>query len=230
MLVFPRQTLSARQLASVARAFGPVERHGFLAGLSECPDVLAIHKRPGDVQNFGGAWHSDNSYLAAPPMGALLHAQVVPAVGGDTEWANQYEALSALPEATRRRIDGLRACHASAIAFGGLSTDAAPEGQHVARHPVVRIHPETQRASLFHSGACTVGFEGLGDGEAARLSAALLGVATRPEFTFRHSWSQGDVVFWDNRCTMHRALNDYPGQVRLMHRVTIAGAPPKSSP
>ncbi|GEC16625.1 TauD/TfdA dioxygenase family protein [Nitrobacter winogradskyi] len=226
VLVFPRQILTSQQLVAVARMFGAVKPHGFLAGMENCPEVLAINKRPGDAQNFGGAWHTDNSYLPAPPMGALLHAQVVPSFGGDTEWSNQYEALMALPESIRIRIDHLWARHESKSVFGALPSVLPEARQQVAIHPLVCLHPETRRATLFHSGACTVGFEGMDDAEATCLGNDLLAVATHPDLTFRHSWRPGDLVFWDNRCTMHRALNDYLGQTRLMHRVSICGTPP----
>lgn len=227
VLVFPDQGLTPEQQVRAAQVFGPVVTHDFISGIRDRPEVLEIRREPSDAQNFGAVWHSDNSYLACPPLGAVLHAKALPSHGGDTVWSNQYAAYEAMPPALRAFVVKARARHAYAPSFGDLdpASDLAAEVE----HPLVRIHPISGRASLFYSGPSTVGIAGLDDLHWRRLRPVLEHYATAQDICFRHRWTLNDLVVWDNRCTMHRAYDDYRGERRLMHRVTIGGDPPISA-
>jgi taurine dioxygenase len=225
VLVFRNQKITPSQQAAFARRFGTLQRHDYFAGLPEEPAVLEIRKEPGQSEGFGASWHSDNSYLPNPPLGAVLHAIALPATGGDTLWSNQILAFEALPEPLRARVETLRAVHRADAAFGvrrrlgqhGL----APTSEVV--HPLVRTHPESGHRALFHSGVCTARLEGCTLDASRALLDDLLRRATHPDLVYRHRWKPHDVVFWDNRCTLHLAMNDYPGQCRVVHRVSIEG-------
>lgn len=235
LLIFRAQELTPLTQARFARRFGALQRHGFLDGLNEQPEVLAICKEPQHLQNFGGCWHTDNSYLRNPPLGAILYAIQVPTCGGDTLWANQQAAYLALPKCVKSGIDALHAVHSAEPAFGSLRLlpDVANQREQELRdtatdvvHPLVRMHPESHRKSLFHSGLCTVRLAGRTIQESKPLLDQLLTHATQEHFNYRHRWRAHDVLFWDNRCTMHCALNDYPNELRIVHRVSIAGDRP----
>jgi taurine dioxygenase len=236
VVVIRDQPLSPAQLVRFARRFGALQRHGYIEGLQEQPEVIEIRKEPAHTQNFGGSWHADNTFLQQPPLGSVLCAVEVPARGGDTLWANQQAAYDALPRELHERIGSLWAVHSAAPAFGVMRPLAAAarcgaDARHARPaeviHPLVRTHPESGRRSLFHGGDCTLRLDGHDVGQSAALLQQILEHATAEQFVYRHRWRAGDVVFWDNRCTMHRALNDYPGERRIVRRVSIAGDTPR---
>jgi taurine dioxygenase len=235
VIFFRDQELSPEQQAAFARRFGALQRHDYVRGLPEEPEIIEIRKEPHHLQNFGGVWHSDNSYLPNPPLGSILYAREVPDEGGDTIWANQYAAYESLPATVRAEIGPLLAVHSPAAAFGtmrrvdavpSLSDEAAQETVCEVAHPLVRTHPETKRRALFHSGACTIRLKDWTIAESKPLLDFLLAHATRDEITYRHRWKRHDVIFWDNRCTMHVAMDDYGGRRRIVHRVSIEGDVP----
>lgn len=233
VLVFRDQKLSPAQLANFARRFGVLQRHNYVRGLDEQPEIIEIRKEPGDAQNFGGLWHSDNSYLPSPPLGSILYAIEIPDEGGDTLWANQYAAYETLPLEMKRQIASLRAVHSPTPAFGVMqrldtevATGSAGHDPREIEHPLVRTHPETQRKALFHSGACTTRLENHTIADSKPLLDRLMSHATQEQITYRHRWRKDDVVFWDNRCTIHLALNDYGGRRRIVRRVSIGADEP----
>jgi taurine dioxygenase len=190
------------------------------------------------ISTFGNAWHSDFSFLEEPPLGSVLYAREVPSHGGDTLFANMYAAYEALSPGMRKMLDGLNAIHAGKpYGVGGLPKDLAvsrsigmernnPEADRETAHPVVRVHPATGRKALFVNSIYTTRFEGMTPAESRPLLNFLYAHAIQPEFTCRLRWRAGDLAVWDNRCTMHYAINDYDGQRRLMHRTTIKGERP----
>jgi taurine dioxygenase len=236
VVFFRAQTLSPDQLVGFARRFGPIGIYPFAAPLKEHPEVIAVIKEPEQTTNFGGLWHSDTAYLERPPLGSLLYAKQVPALGGDTLFANMYLAYESLSEGMRRLLDGLHAVNSSAknkgtlrgdhLASGSMSGRAAEAGDLSAVHPAVRTHPDTGRKALYVNRAHTLRFAGMTEEESAPILAFLFAQAAREEFTCRFRWEPGSLAMWDNRCTQHYPLNDYPGQRRVMHRVTIEGEPP----
>ncbi len=235
VLVFRGQDLTPAQLVRLAGRFGALQRHGYVRGLPEQPDVIEIRKESDHVQNFGGEWHSDLSYLCNPPLGAMLYAVEIPTRGGDTLWSNQQAAYDALPQTQQAEIGALRAVHRPEAAFGSMPRidpntghllDATQDAPADVVHPLVRTHPETRQKSLFHSGACTVRLQDRTVSDSKPLLDRLMTHATQERFIYRHRWREHDVVFWDNRCTIHLAMNDYPGERRIVHRVSIEGDAP----
>jgi len=235
VVVFLRdQPVTPRQLLAFGRAFGEVIEYPFVKGLPECPEVIPVVKLEHERVNFGGVWHSDTTYLPAPPMASMLVAREVPAAGGDTLFANMALAYDALSSGMKRLLDGLRAVNSSAKADVTKSREdrmrdgAREDARRVyeAEHPVVRTHPETGRKVLYVNAGHTVRFAGMTEEESAPLLGFLFRHQIRPEFTCRFRWRVGSLAFWDNRAGQHYPLNDYHGMRRVMHRITLAGDVP----
>lgn len=169
-------------------------------------------------------WHSDVSMDEKPPMGSLLLARVIPEAGGDTIFANQYAAYEALSDGMKRVLEGLKAVHTGDVfaRAGGLDPSTLPRSV----HPVVRTHPVCGRKALYVNEVYTSHFEGMTVEESRPLLQWLWAHSTQPNFTFRHRWTVGDLLMWDNRCTQHFAVADYGSSPRVMHRVTILGERP----
>ncbi len=239
VLFFRDQRISPEQHVALTRRFGPVLRVPYVAHLAEHPDIIAVLKEAEErqISTFGNAWHSDFSFLEEPPAGSLLYALEVPPRGGDTLWANLYTAYETLSEGMRRMLDGLKAIHTGTPygTGGGVGiqgsrsikiTRGDPAADRETAHPVVRRHPQSGRRALFVNAIYTARFEGMTEAESRPLLAFLFEHCTRPEFTCRFRWSPGALAVWDNRCTMHYAVNDYDGYRRLLHRTTFAGERP----
>jgi taurine dioxygenase len=240
VLVFRGQQLTPEGLKSFSRRFGPLSRVPYVKPLDEHPEIIAVLKEADErgISVFGGAWHSDFSFLPEPPLGSALYALEVPDHGGDTLFANQYAAYEALSPGLRRILDGLRAIHTGAP-YGmrgidpNLKTSRSiviernrPEADAEVAHPVVRTHPATGRKALFVNAIYTTRFADMTEAESRPLLDFLFAHSTRPELTCRLRWTPGMLALWDNRCTQHYAINDYDGSRRLMHRTTIAGERP----
>ncbi|MCB1741788.1 MAG: TauD/TfdA family dioxygenase [Gammaproteobacteria bacterium] len=236
VLIVRDQDLQPAALRDLGRRFGDLVIHPNLIAEGEFPEVITIRKTPKDRAVVGGEWHTDTTCLANPPMGAILHARILPPVGGDTLFASQYLAYETLSDGMKRMLEGLRAVHNDTRVAGPGARLNARRASKVREddawrpteslHPVIRTHPETGRRSLFVNIAYTRRFENMTEAESEPLLEYLYAHATRPEFTCRIRWSPGAVVFWDNRCLMHIALNDYPGHTREMIRVQIVGDRP----
>ena len=236
VIFFRQQALTPEQHLAFARRFGPLSLHDQVEGMDDYPEIIEVRKEPQDERNFGGAWHGDVTYLEEPPLGSVLYALEIPPVGGDTLWANQYVAYETLSDGMRAMLDRLTVMHTPAKIFGLYSKDwskdssvkTAPSeaAEFETEHPLIRTHPETGRKLLYVSGLYTPRFKDMTEEESQPLIDFLMQQATREEFTCRWRWQEGDVAFWDNRATLHYALNDYSGHRRIMHRVTIAGDRP----
>lgn len=232
VIFFRDQQLEPQQLLVFARQFGEPMAYPQLTGLSGCPLVTPVIKHEHERMNFGGVWHSDTAYLECPPMASILYALETPPAGGDTLFANQYLAYETLPADIRKKVDSMVGVNSSAKAEASRTRedrqrDAGDQLKVlVARHPVVRTHPETGRKSLYVNVGHTTHIEGWTATESADLLAILFDHQIRPEFTCRFRWRPGSLAFWDNRCTLHYPLNDYHGYRRVMHRVTLAGDKP----
>lgn len=240
VLMFRDQgALTPRDLVRFGRAFGELEMYPFIKGLPDTPEVIEILKTESDRVNFGGSWHSDMTYLQCPPMATALHALEVPEYGGDTQFANTTAAYEALSPGMRRMLNGLTAVNSSEGRYSGgraaamsrldgMKTKYNETSQvHESEHPVVRTHPQTGRRSLYINPIHTQRFSDMTVEESAPLLGYLCAHMVRPEFTCRLRWQPGSLAVWDNRTTMHYALNDYQGQRRRMHRITVKGQPPE---
>ena len=239
VIFFRDQTLTPEQHKAFGRRFGSLNIHPFVGAMPDHPEIIEVLKDIGDTRNFGGLWHTDLTFLEAPPLGSILYALEVPEAGGDTLWANLYMAYDALSDGMKEMLDGMVAIHSAARVYGppndsgnhragksSMKMDQTEEATEAVEHPVIRTHPETGRKCLFVDRGYTRHFKDMTVEESAPLLEYLYDHATRPEFTCRWRWRENDVGFWDNRCTYHYALNDYPGQRRLMHRVTVNGDRP----
>ena len=235
VLVFPGQGhLTPAQHVAFAERWGELQRTDAkgVEGQSELVKLATGGpKKPADpdmpeTQKLARAdiWHSDQSFEATPPVGSFLLARMLPPRGGDTMFANQYLAYETLSAPIRAMLDGLRAVHSGDGFFRAIGRD--PAGAPVNIHPVVRTHPETGRRALFVNRIWTRRIDGLSDAESSMLLDFLYDHAAQPEFTFRHKWTEGDLLMWDNRCTLHYAINDYGNETRVMHRATVLGDKP----
>ena len=203
----------------------------------ECAEVNIISSEDrdelGDGRKIvnGANWHTDDSFMREPCSLTMLYGVVVPSRGGDTQFTNMYAAYDDLPAETKARIDPLKVIHkySSSRKLTHVSTRPAEEmaAMPEATHPLVRTHPETRRKSLYLNPNRMERIVGLERAESDRLLDELIAHATQMKYQYRHVWRQGDIVIWDNRCTMHKANADYPdGERRLMHRVIVAGTVP----
>jgi len=225
VVVFADQRLTREAQFAFAASFGEVEVHGLHRGESKRHGVAHIlsnldeHGRPrlrrSRAANYH--WHTDKPYRAAPPALTMLFAVELPPEGGDTEFANTAMAYEALPDEMKRRIAGLR------VVF----RPAFDEGRPAVVHPLVRTHPETSAKALYLGNHATH-IEGLPAEEGAALLRELLAHATQPRFVYRHRWRLGDLVMWDNRCLLHRAVANYETAKyrRVMHRSVVCGTVP----
>lgn len=235
VVFFRDQALPPAEFLALARRIGTPIEYPFVKGIDGFSEIIPVLKLPHERVNFGGIWHSDTTYLDAPPMATLLVAREVPDHGGDTLFANMYLAYEALSDGMKRMIDGLRFISSSAKADVSRTREdrikdsarADAKQLYEATHPVVRTHPETGRKALYVNIAHALRFEDMTVEESAPLLDYLCQHATRPEFTCRFRWTPGAVALWDNRCTLHNPVNDYHGQLRSMHRITLAGDVPR---
>ena len=237
VLVFRDQSLDPGSLAAFARRFGALNRHPYVKPLDGHPDVFRIVKEPDDVHHFGNGWHSDLSYAEHPAMATMLYGTELPPYGGDTLFADMRAAYRALSDGMKRMLDGLVAEFSNERTYG---PDAARFKQRAKRmevtqqatvtrveHPVVRTHPETGVKALFLGPLHTVGFKDMNTEESRPLIDYLCRHAIRPEFLCRVQWQTGTLAFWDNRATMHYAIDDFAGHRRVMTRVTLEGDRPR---
>ena len=231
------QTLAPVPFRDAMAQFGVPVLRKQLAQTPECAEVNIISSEDRDVLGDGKRlvngenWHTDDSFMREPCSLTMLYGVVVPSIGGDTQFTNMYDAYADLPAEMRARIDGMQVIHkySSSRKLSRISTRPATEmaAMPEATHPLVRTHPETGRKSLYLNPNRMEQIVGLERAESDRLLDTLIAHATRPEYEYRHTWRQGDIVIWDNRCTMHKANADYPdGERRLMHRVIVAGTAP----
>lgn len=234
VVFFHGQTLTPETHLAFARRFGPIDVNRFFKAVDGHPEIAEVRKEADQRSNIGGGWHADHTYDRAPAKYSLLHARDLPSVGGDTLFASTEAAFEALSPGLRATLEGLRAVHSSRHVFGPggrtyAGTDLAgrignPDlATQDAVHPVVFVNPVTGRKGLFVNPGFTVRFDGWSEAESAPLLTHLYEQVRRPEFTHRFRWRPGSLAIWDNRTTWHAAINDYVGERRLLHRITVAG-------
>jgi alpha-ketoglutarate-dependent taurine dioxygenase len=236
IVVFRDQTLTREQQFSFSANFGEVEPHaaGKRYGVAHVISNLGSDGKPVDrssspVSNH--RWHTDKAYHAVPPLLTTLYAVELPAKGGDTEFANTAMSYAALRAETKRRIAGLRVVFrwgASLVDSGtGAASRAAFRDRPPVAHPLVRTHPHTGAKALY-LGNHSSHIQGLPEAEGRALLDALLEHATQRQFVYRHRWRIGDLVMWDNRCLLHRALANYAtgSERRVLHRTVVKGTVP----
>jgi alpha-ketoglutarate-dependent taurine dioxygenase len=237
VLVFPGQHLRADEQIAFARRFGALEV--LFPGYDAVPistldgngDVLAPDDPVMQVVRGNQGWHTDSSYMPVSAKASVLSAKVVPASGGDTEWADMRAAYDVLDAATRDRLGGLRAHHSIAWsqARAGFDTSVGYGMTEPPQlRPLVKVHPVTGRPALF-IGRHAHAIPGLDPAESEALLDDLLATACQPPRIVRHHWAPGDVVVWDNRCVLHRAGEWDLAEPRVMRHTRVAGDPATES-
>jgi len=236
VLIFPDQHLSAAAQTAFAERFGNIEH--LVADRKIVPisnrradgTLLSDHEHGMQIMMGNEGWHTDSSYMRVSAKASVLSAHVVPAHGGDTEWADMRAAYDALDDAMRARIAGLSAYHSlrySQARIGHAAAVGSSYGFHDEQpplRPLVKVHPETGRAALY-IGRHAYGIPGLGPDESEALLDDLVAFACRPPRVYTHPWTPGDVVIWDNRCVLHRARPYDHREARVMMHVRVAGEP-----
>jgi alpha-ketoglutarate-dependent taurine dioxygenase len=245
VVFFRGQKITPEQQIAFAKRFGDIHYHPFINGMPEHPEILEIIKEEGDTRAFGEVWHTDQMFNPKPAKATILYAKETPDAGGDTLFANMYLAYETLSEPMKVLLQGVKTWNvgdrkklSQADKMG-----SAREGRYVGNekmaakvrdpgdvqtesaHPLVRTHPETRRKAIY-IGNHTQTLDGFKPAEARGIVDFLVAHSVQPEFTCRFRWEVGSMAIWDNRCTQHRALNDYAGKRRRMHRITIAGDAP----
>ena len=241
VIFFRDQSLSEGDHIAFARRFGEININRFFAAHPDYREIALVAKGVEDRDNIGGGWHTDHSYDVEPALGSVLVARELPVSGGDTRFASMYTAYESLPDDLKSGIEGRNAIHSAKHIFGtGKDTfytqadtgktarvgnaDTADQLQDVF-HPIVITHPISGKKALYVNPAFTIGIEGMPQKEATELLQQLYAHAMSHGDVTQFTWEPGSIAFWDNRATWHWALNDYHGQRRVMHRITIEGCP-----
>ena len=233
------QTLSDRDLIAFSRRFGdldwaPVQETGrrFVEGLPELYIVSNVTVNGQPIGSLGAGeavWHTDMSYLDVPPMASMLYALEVPPAGGNTSFCSMYAVYEALPDGLKRQIANLKIKHDGTYNSGGYLRQGVtptddPRTSPGAVHPLVCTHPDTGRRMLYLGRRRNAYLVGLELAESEALLDELWEFVSRPEFAWEHIWQVGDLVLWDNRCTMHRRDPFDASARRIMHRTQIKGS------
>ena len=232
VLFFRDQQLTPEAHIELAQHWGKININRFFTPVENYPQIAEVRKEPDQKYNVGGGWHTDHSYDQIPALGSLLYAKEVPSHGGDTLFAGCGVAFDNLSEGMKDTLRSLRAVHSSRHVFGESASvpndmsdmfGNADQATQDAVHPVVIRHPLSGREILYVNPGFTAHIKGWTVQESAPLLQFLYGHIARPEHTCRFHWQPGALAFWDNRATWHFAINDYHGERRLMHRITVEG-------
>ena len=239
-LVFLRdQHLSELDHIALARRLGTINVNRFFIKHAEHPEIAMVAKEPDQRLNVGGFWHTDHSYDEEPAIGSVLVARELPTSGGNTKFLSTYDAFDVLPPWLQERLRGMRAVHSAKHAFGTtsariqqwidpkfeLENPEVADGLGTVSHPAVIRHPLSGREALFVNPSFTIRFEGWSVARSAPLLARIYARVLRKAGIADLCWEPGSVAIWDNRATWHNAKNDYRGQRREMHRITLDGGP-----
>jgi taurine dioxygenase len=243
VLVFHDQAISDAEQIRFARHFGELEIHPSVAhrasdhpeiyrvsNVDEAGNILPEHSNEWLYLNLSWLWHTDSSFRKTPSKGSILHGIEVLEQGGETLFANMQAAYEHLDEQTKAAVEGLAVVHSHdyIISLSSELSQREERGEYTdlppVTHPLVRVHPETGKRSLFLSPHTMVGIEQMPESEGRALLDRLIEHATGDRFVYRHRWRAHDVIMWDNRCTMHMVTPfDNRVQRRIMHRTTIVG-------
>ena len=238
-LLFRGQHLSDVDLISFSQRFGaldwaPIQESGrrFVEGHPEIYVVSNVMEKGEPIGSLGAGeatWHTDMSYLEDPPKASMLYALEVPRAGGNTYFCNMYRAYEILPDSLKKRIEGLSLKHDGTYNSGGyvrqgIAAVDDPVASPGTYHPLVCTHPETGRRMLYLGRRRNAYIRGLSLAESEALVNELWSYASREELSWHNEWRAGDLVMWDNRCTMHRRDSFDAGSRRIMHRTQIKGS------
>lgn len=238
VIFFRQQNITPEQFAEFSARFGELDVHHMTEHvLPHLPQVriLSNVKKKGreiGITRGGMHWHSDLSYKTVPASATLLYGVECPPEGAETQFVNMYSAYEALPENLKVKIRGKRAVHDRNFRYSELYPNRPPLTQEQLKqvppveHPIVRIHPQTRRPALFLSKDIVSRIIGISEGESRRLIDQMESDATSPQFIYSHKWQPGDVLIWDNRCTLHRATPYDNKYQRTLYRTQVKGEVP----
>jgi taurine dioxygenase len=236
VLAFPDQSLSDDDLERFTGYFGDFGEDPFLQPITGREHIIAIQRKADETSSlFAEAWHTDWSFQRTPPAGTCLYGITIPESGGDTLFANQHMALEEMPSILRARIEGCYAIHSAAGGYApeglygkadegsgrSMRVKASEDARNSLLHPLIKVHPESGKESLFGCLGYIIGIEGMEQDAASDLLLELYQWQTSEQFQYRHKWSSDMLVMWDNRSVIHRATGGYGGYERLLHRTTI---------
>ena len=232
LVFFRDQNLSPLQHIELANKFGKIVHNRIFINLPDHTEITLVSKDKDQTTNIGGGWHTDHSYDKEPAMASLLVARELPSSGGATKFANLSAAYNGLSEGLKTTLSSLVALHSNDHLYGEggyfSGTDLADiladdvEVNH-AKHPIIITHPESQKKVLYVNKGHTIGIEGWKTEEAFALLNYLYEHGCKEEYICEFNWLPGSIAIWDNRMTWHYANNDYQGEKRTLHRITIAG-------
>ena len=236
VIFFRNQNITAKEQLALGKHFGPLEKHVYVKGRDEYPEIVRIIKKPHEKNQWGENWHSDVSYNVKPTKAVILRSIKIPPVGGDTMFANMELAWETLDKNIKEKIKDKKAVHSS---LGGAFFTDEYEGmesngnhkEYTNEHPIVRTHPETEKKILFVNWTYTKKIIGLEKKESDEILEKIFEHQARLDLTCRFRWSENAVVIWDNRSVQHYAISDFfPGSglgyERIMDRIAIEGDQP----
>ncbi|MBV9541448.1 MAG: TauD/TfdA family dioxygenase [Alphaproteobacteria bacterium] len=241
VVALPDQKFTLEEMERFTDQLGGKDITPYVVPVDGHPYVIRILKEPHEKVNFANSWHTDLSYLEAPPRYTVLYCLETPEHGGDTLWANQMAAFETLSAGLREQLLGMNAVHSAGPAYGTgayldsvkdkMSTKIAPSKDAYAEqtHPAVIAHPDTKRPALYLNPVYTQRFAGWSKPESDGLMQYIFRHSTNENFTWRLKWAKGTLAIWDNRSTQHFALNDYHGHRREMVRTSVKGTKPEAA-
>ena len=235
LIVFPKLPLSHDEFKDFALSFGNFGDDPFISSLPDYPNIAEIKRSANEKATpFGGTWHSDWSFMKKPPSATLLHSKVIPPIGGNTFFANTEKAFSSLPEEMKNKLRSLKVIHSAKIPYAddgfyalekeerSMKILPSKEAKATFTHPMVKIHPETNKECLFINPVYTINIEGFSEDESQQLLWELYEHMIQDQFVYEHVWNDDMLIMWDNRTVMHQATGGYDGYDRLLHRITLA--------
>ena len=235
LIVFPKLPLSHDEFKDFALSFGDFGDDPFISSLPDYPNIAEIKRSANEKATpFGGTWHSDWSFMKKPPSATLLHSKIIPPVGGNTLFANTERSFAALPEVMKNKLRNLKVIHSAKIPYAddgfyalekeerSMKILPSKEAKATFSHPMVKIHPETNKECLFINPVYTINVEGFSEDESQQLLWELYEHMIQDQFIYEHVWNDDMLIMWDNRTVMHQATGGYDGYDRLLHRITLA--------
>ena len=235
LIVFPKLPLSHDEFKDFALSFGDFGDDPFISSLPDYPNIAEIKRSANEKATpFGGTWHSDWSFMKKPPSATLLHSKIIPPVGGNTLFANTERSFAALPEEMKNKLRNLKVIHSAKIPYAddgfyalekeerSMKILPSKEAKATFSHPMVKIHPETNKECLFINPVYTINIEGFSEDESQQLLWELYEHMIQEQFVYEHVWNEDMLIMWDNRTVMHQATGGYDGYDRLLHRITLA--------
>ena len=235
LIVFPKLPLSHDEFKDFALSFGDFGDDPFISSLPDYPNIAEIKRSANEKATpFGGTWHSDWSFMNKPPSATLLHSKIIPPVGGNTLFANTERSFAALPEEMKNKLRNLKVIHSAKIPYAddgfyalekeerSMKILPSKEAKATFSHPMVKIHPETNKECLFINPVYTINVEGFSENASQQLLWELYEHMIQDRFVYEHVWTDDMLIMWDNRTVMHQATGGYDGYDRLLHRITLA--------